>query len=150
MKNKEKFKDELVNIICIGDSIAIDKETHTPIVCSDIKCSNCLFYTVKMCCSDALVEWANQEYKKPDVISVSDHFFLSYIKDGFEYLARDKDGRLYAHAIKPKKYKEYGMWIGMDSINVFKFNVDFPMIKWSDNQPCKISDLKELKVVEKY
>lgn len=32
----------------------------------------------------------------------------------------------------------------------FKFDVDFPMIKWEDDQARKISDLKKLKVVENY
>lgn len=150
MKNKEKFKNEIVDIICNGDSIAVDKETRVPIACSNIKCGNCLFYNIKEYCVDTLCEWANQEYKDPMVISHADFNFLSYIKDEFEYMARDEDGRLFAHAIKPKKYKEYGNWIGMDSTNVFKFNVDFPMIKWSDEQPRKISDLKKLKVVKNY
>lgn len=41
-----------------------------------------------------------------------------------------------------KKYKQYGVWICGDSTNIFKFDVDFPMIKYSDEQPWKISDLK--------
>lgn len=32
----------------------------------------------------------------------------------------------------------------------FKFDADFPMIKWEDDQDWKISDLKKLKVVENY
>ena len=36
----------------------------------------------------------------------------------------------------------------MDSTNIFKFDVDFPMIKWEDDQAWKISDLKKLKVVK--
>lgn len=30
------------------------------------------------------------------------------------------------------------------------FNIDFPMIKWTDEQPWKISNLKKLKVVKNY
>lgn len=150
MKNREKIKNEIVDIICNGDSIAVNKKTRVPLACTNIKCNNCLFYNIKQYCIDAVVEWANQEYKAPTVISRVYFNFLSYIKDEFEYMARDEDERLFAHAIKPKKYKEYGNWIGMDSTNVFKFNVDFPMIRWSDEQPWKISDLKNLKVVENY
>lgn len=62
----------------------------------------------------------------------------------------DENGNLYAHVINPKKYKHYGIWIGGDSTNIFKFDVDFPMIKWEDDQAWKISDLKKLKVVENY
>lgn len=150
MKNKEKFKDEIVNIICDGNSIAINKETYLPTACSGFECSNCLFYTVKLNCTDALVKWANQEYKETNVISFNDYFFLGFIKDKFKYIARDENGNLYAHAINPKKYKEYGVWIGTDAINLFKFNIDFPMVKYTDEQAWKISDLKKLKVVKKY
>lgn len=31
---------------------------------------------------------------------------------------------------------------------IYKFNIDFPMIKWTDDQSWKISDLKKLKVVK--
>lgn len=30
------------------------------------------------------------------------------------------------------------------------FNVDFPMIKWSDEEPWMIEDLKKLEVVDEY
>lgn len=77
-------------------------------------------------------------------------FFLSFIKDKFEYMARDKNGLLYAHEVDPKKYKQYGLWVGEDAIGLYKFNVDFPMVKYTDDVAWKISDLKELKIVENY
>lgn len=30
------------------------------------------------------------------------------------------------------------------------FNIDFPMVKWEDNEPWLIEDLKKLEVVEEY
>lgn len=30
------------------------------------------------------------------------------------------------------------------------FNVDFPIVKWSDKEPWLIEDLKKLEVVEEY
>lgn len=68
--------------------------------------------------------------------------FLTYIKDEFEYMARDENRNLYAHDIKPKNIKNMVFWIGGDSANIFRFDVDFPMIKYSDEQPWKISDIK--------
>lgn len=38
----------------------------------------------------------------------------------------------------------------MGGINLSKFKVDFPMVKYTDEQAWKISDLKKLKVVENY
>lgn len=105
MENKEKFKNEIVGIICDGDSIVVDKETHVPVACTNIECDNCLFYNIKEYCIDALVEWANQEYKWPIAISQNDITFLSYISNKFKYIAIDKCDNLYAYDIEPKKLK---------------------------------------------
>lgn len=149
MKNKEKFKDEIINIVCNGGNFAVDKEKYTPIPCIKIACTSCLFYD-DGCRIGKIKEWAEKEYKDITVISRADSIFLAYIKDEFKYIARDKNGNLYAHAINPKKYKQYGIWLGGDSAIIFKFDVDLPMVKYTDEQAWKISDLKKLKVVEKY
>lgn len=150
MKNKEKFKNEIVDIICNGDSIAINKETYTPVPCCKTSCDKCLFYTEKLLCVDALVEWASQEYKDPIVISQNDIAFLSYIPNKFKYIARDNSDNLYAFDVEPKKYGDYGFWCGNDAMGIFRVNIDFPMIKYTDDKAWKISDLKKLKVVENY
>lgn len=149
MKNKEKFKNEIVDIVCNGGSIAVDNITYEPVDCNTVDCGTCLFYGCGVC-SDVLIEWARREYKKPIVISYKDNLFLNFIKDEYKYIARDKNGGLYAHNTTPIKYEYNGVWIGGSEILMNKFNVDFPMIKWSDEQPWKISDLKKLKVVKNY
>lgn len=133
-----------------GGSIAVDKETRVPIACTNIECDNCLFYNIKQYCVDSLVEWANQEYKGTIVITQNDIVFLRYIPNRFNYIARDKDGYLFAYDIEPKKYEECGIWVGKDSASIFKFNIYFPMIKYTDEHAWKISDLKKLKVVKNY
>lgn len=150
MKNKDKFNNEIVDIVCNGDTLAVDKTTNKPVYCTNTPCWDCLLYSAGNCFSNRLIDWSNQEYKEPIVISRADINFLSYIKDEFEYLARDSDGRLFAYSVNPNKYKDYGMWFGYDTINLFKYDVNFPMVKYSDEQAWKISDLKKLKVVEKY
>lgn len=122
MKNKEKFKDEIVDIVCNG--------------CGD--------------CSDMLIERARREYKKPIVISYNDALFLNFIKDDYNYIVRDKNGDLFAYVSIPEKAQDRGIWIGTSGVGLYKFNIVFPMIKWSDEQPCKISDLKKLKKVINY
>lgn len=149
MKNKEKFKDEIVDIICSGDIIAVDKETRIPVPCSSIECKKCLFRG-EIGCSDALAVWVNQEYKETIVISVDDIVFLSYISDSFKYIARDDCGNLYAYDIEPKKYDERGFWVGKEEVGIFNFNISLPMIKYTDDKAWKISDLKKLKVVKNY
>lgn len=149
MKNKEKFKDEIVRIICNGGSIAVDNITYEPVECSSIDCVNCLFYGCDLY-SGALIEWARREYKKPIVISYSDSLFLNFIKDEYNYIARDKNGFLYAYSDKPKKYYQNGVWKCGVPIRIDFFKIDLPMIKWIDEQPWKISYLKKLKVVKNY
>lgn len=103
MKNKEKFKDEIVDIVCKGGNIAVDNITYEPVECN-IDCGTCLFYGCGSC-SDMLIEWARREYKKPVVISDKDCVFLNFIKEDYKYIARDKTGLLYAYFSNPKKIK---------------------------------------------
>lgn len=149
MKNKEKFNDEILDIICKGGNIAVDNITYEPVDCNSIDCGTCLFYGCGGC-SDMLIEWARREYKKPIVISYNDSLFLNFIKDEYNYIARDKNGFLYAYSDRPKKYNQNGLWKCGVPIRIDFFNIDFPMIKWVDEQPWKISDLKKLKVVKNY
>lgn len=120
MKNKEKFKDEIVNIVCKGGNIAVDNITYEPVDCSSIECINCLFYSCGKC-SDLIVEWARREYKKPIVISYNDSLFLNFIKDDYYYIARDKNGDLYGYYIFPKKmqWKRQMGWRYSSRINPF-------------------------------
>lgn len=148
MKNKEKFKDEILDIICKGGNIAVDNITYEPADCNIIDCGTCLFYGCGSC-SDMLIEWARREYKKPVVISDKDCVFLNFIKEDYKYIARDKTGLLYAYFSNPKKYQVKGYWNGI-GLPIHAFNIDLPMIKWEDEQPWKISDLKKLKVVKNY
>lgn len=87
MKNKEKFKDEIVNIVCKGGNIAVDNITYEPVDCNIIDCGTCLFYGCGTC-SDMLIEWARREYKKPVVISDKDCVFLNFIKEDYKYSKR--------------------------------------------------------------
>lgn len=149
MKNKDKFKDEIVNIVCNGSVIAVDIRTYGPVDCNTIDCVNCLFRR-RGTCSNGLVEWAREEYKKPIVISYNDTLFLNFIKDEYNYIARDKNGFLYAYSDRPEKNIQNCVWKCCASIRIDFFNIDFPMIKWTDDQAWKISDLKKLKVVKNY
>ena len=149
MKNREKFKDEIIDIVCNGGNLAVDKEKNTPIPCIKIACNSCLFYDVG-CRVGKLKEWAEKEYKDTTVISRADIIFLRYIKDEFEYIVRDKNGDLFAYVNTPEKSKYRGSWFGISGVGLYKFNIDLPMIKWTDEQPWKISNLNKLKVVENY
>lgn len=151
MKNKEKFKNEIVDIICNGSSFAVDIETNKLVDCNHIDCRKCLFYGTEISsCADLMKKWANQEYKCNDVISQCDIGFLNYIPDKFKYIVRDKNGELFAYINAPTKCQEIGIWFGAKGVALYEFSIVFPMIKWVDKQPREIYDLKKLKVVENY
>lgn len=149
MKNKEKFRDKIVDIACNDGRLAVDVETNTPVDCNSIDCSGCLFND-KGGCSSEIFNWSEQEYKEPIVISSKDSITISYIKDKFKYISRDKNGTLYVYVNEPKKLSQSDVWTGKGVGGIDGFDFVLPMVKWTDEHAWKISDLKELKIVENY
>lgn len=64
MLNKEKYKDELEQILANGNVLAIDKKHNKIISCCD--CSRCKFST-DVGCTEKRREWLNSEYVEPEV-----------------------------------------------------------------------------------
>lgn len=150
MKNKEKYSKNIVELACDGKDIAVDKRTGKVDSCLCIPCSNCLFDDNKDC-DKGRREWAESEYVEFPVISKIDKAFLEYTRELCKYIARDEDGKLYVYSSKPFKEKNYWhLRSGCCSWLNFAFAVDFPMIKWSDEEPWSIEDLKKLEVVDSY
>lgn len=148
MKNKEKFAKEIVELACNGDSIAIIKENGRIVSCDGTKCSLCLFRDYD--CKEKAREWAESEYIEKPVISKRDRAFLEYLDKQYEYLARVKTGQLYVYRAKPYKCGSFWTSSGRCFCLDDRINVDFPMVKWSDEEPWLIEDLKKLEVVENY
>ena len=149
MKNKEKFAKEIVEIVIDGSDIAVDKATGKPVHCENIRCPDCMFD--EKICSTALKEWAESEYIEKPVISKRDIAFLEYIKEEYKFIARNSDGGLSVYKTQPKKAETYCNWFGYGFSNLHvRFDVDFPMVKWSDEEPWLIEDLKKLEVVDDY
>ena len=74
--------------------------------------------------------------------SESIYLLKGLLERGFNYLARDEDGALYAFDGSPVKTEESGLWVvclNLDSEHIQ--NDNFPEVKWSDNEPTKIADL---------
>ena len=148
MKNKEKYAKEIMDVACSGDSIAIMKKSGRIVPCNGAICSLCLFRGYD--CNENTREWAESEYIEKPVISKMDRAFLDYLNCNYKYIARDMSGELYVHFSKPHKIIHY--WDSTDELsNGLKiFNIDFPMIQWSDSKQWLIDDLKKLEVVEEY
>lgn len=146
MKNREKYAEELLNVACTGKKIAIDKRTMQIKSCERFWCGHCLLNEYDDC-GTKLAEWAESEYVEPVKISKKDRAFLDYLKD-YKYIARDGDGKLYVYITKPKKVLRN--WVD-DRFKSFRgLDIDFPMVKWEDDKPWLIEDLKKLEVVEEY
>lgn len=149
MKNKEKYAKEIIEIACSGSSIAITKESGCIVSCHETFCIDCLFCHDD--CKGKVKEWAEQEYIEKQVISKRDKTFLECIAEGIKYIARNMDGFLFIYGIKPHKLIDCWESGGIElnkSLEFFKVNL--PMVKWSDEEPWLIEDLKKLDVVEEY
>ena len=147
MKNKEKYAKEIMNIACSGSRIAIMKGSGRIVPCDSILCSVCLFSTD---CRKNIKEWAESEYIEKPVISKKDRMFLEYLGKELKYIVRSKSDNLMAFQNSAEKRGD-GWGIGSGEFkSLKKFNIDFPMVKWSDGKPWLIEDLKKLEVVEEY
>lgn len=149
MKNREKYAEELLNVACASEKIAIDKRTMQIRSCAWFECVHCLLNEGDDC-GAKLAEWAESEYIEPAKISKKDRAFLDYLK-GYKCVVRDNDGKLYAYISIPKKLLACACWGADDDCkSLARLDIDFPMVKWSDDEPWKIDDLKKLEVVDSY
>ena len=150
MKNKEKYAKEIMDVACSGDSIAIIKKSGRIVPCNGAICSLCLFRGYD--CNENTREWAESEYIEKPVISKRDRAFLDCLRDRWKYMARDNiSNAVYVFTEIPEK-SEVGhfAYTGEARRISSDFNVVFPIVKWSDEEPWYIEDLKKLEVVEEY
>lgn len=149
MKNREKYAEELLNIACTGKGIAIDKRTMHIRGCEGFLCRHCLFNDYNDC-DMKLAEWAESEYIEQPKISKKDRAFLDYIRDVYNFVVRDKEGKLFIYSSKPYKNDD-GAWNAWGKKYGLRcFDVKLPMVKREDEEPRRVDDLRELEVVDEY
>lgn len=149
MKNKEQYAMEIAEIVCDGSCVAVDKATGNPVSCNNIGCIDCTLSN-KGGCKIALKEWAESEYIEKPVIDKKDRVFLEYLGEELKYIVRSKSDNLIAYQNSAEK-REDGWVIDFGAIkSLQKLNIDFPMVKWEDDEPWLIEDLKKLEVVDSY
>lgn len=153
MKNKEKYAKEIVDAVTGGGyGFGFNKYSGEIRRCNEISCVECLFCESHGSdeCNKMKKEWAESEYIEKPVISKKDRAFLEYIGKELKYIARSKSDNLMAFQNSAEKRGD-GWGIGSGEFkSLKKFNIDFPMVKWSDGKPWLIEDLKKLEVVEEY
>lgn len=66
MTNREKFAEQILDIACGGNKIAVNKATLEPTACRKLACGDCLFNTHgSRYCGNEADKWANSEYVPP-------------------------------------------------------------------------------------
>lgn len=149
MKNKEKNASKIAEIACKGHDFGVDKNTNEVVDCRVTPCPTCLFLKMDNCYK-ARRQWAESEYIEKPVISKKDRAFLEYLGKELKYIVRSKSDNLMAFQNSAEK-REDGWVIGFGALkSLQKLNIDFPMVKWSDEKPWLIEDLKKLEVVDSY
>lgn len=147
MKNKEKYAKEIVDVACRGDKIAVTKEGERVVRCSNIDCSECLFERIN--CVDKIRKWAESEYIEKPVISKRDRAFLDYIDKKFNYITRIYTGDIRLFVVEPRKCQMTWSSGYLNSI-LDSLNINLPMVRWEDDKPWLIEDLKKLEAVDSY
>ena len=147
MKNREKFAKEILDIACKGSRIAIKHDCVIPCVCSKIECSDCQFDFYDDC-EEGIENWCESEYVEKHTITSREKNFLDLLLPKWKYIARDNNNELYIYNEKPTRrdcdwYSNDGIFCRISTmffVNMFDF------IKWEDEKPWSIEDLKKLEV----
>lgn len=106
--------------------------------CSGLVCSECLRRSLL----DLL-----EEYKETVKLSKFEYEYLKVAKEnGYNFITRDKDNRLYGTSEKPEKYNttwaSSGAYIGM-------FKSMFKFVQWKNEEPYSINSiLSNCEVIE--
>ena len=154
MKNREKFAKEILDIACKGNIIAVTKDNKV-VCCNDINCEQCLFHKGDdyggYCDDTERIRWVESEYvEKKHTITSREKNFLDALLSNCKYIARDINNDLYIYYNKPRRNSMNELWINEDS-SYFYVSRDmygnmFDFIKWEDEEPWSIEDLKNLEV----
>ena len=150
MKNKEKYAKEIIEIAC--EYGAVNERTGELKGCSEIICEHCLLREMGISsCKEKMKEWLESEYIEKPVISKKDRTFLEYLNANINYIARDMDGDLCVYTRKPFKTFDFWKVVGFEKRKSLQMvDIDLPMVKWEDDKPWLIEDLKKLEVVDSY
>lgn len=151
MKNREKFAKEILDVTCKGYKFMVTN-SNTISFCDYLKCKLCKFNDIgcRESCKDKLYKWSESEYVEKPTITSREKNFLDPLLSNCKYIARDINNDLYIYYNKPRRNSMNESWITDDS-NYFYVSRDmygnmFDFIKWEDEEPWSIEDLKKLEV----
>lgn len=140
MKNKEKYYDEILQIVIEEGTLAVDKNTNKPINCRVFICDDCLFNN--WCVNKSRKEWLEPECQEPIKLTDDEIVILKNIDKNYHWIAKNGIGNLFVYKTKP--LKNGTTWQIIDN-NIFSelyvFKNLFQFIKWSDKEPYEIDEL---------
>lgn len=147
MKNREKFAKEILDIACKGNHFGVTKAGEI-ISCPETDCAKCLFND-DIDCDISLEQWSESEYVEKNTITSRENKFLDVLLPKWKYIARDSNNSLFIYPIKPIRFGT--CWMVKNDYNVYKIAKDvygnmFNFIRWEDEEPWSIEDLKKLEV----
>ena len=147
MKNREKFAKEILDIACKGNHFGVTKAGEI-ISCPETDCAKCLFND-DIDCNISLEQWSESEYVEKNTITSREKKFLDVLLPKWKYIARDSNNSLFIYPIKPIRFGT--CWMVKNDYNVYKIAKDvygnmFNFIRWGDEEPWSIEDLKKLEV----
>ena len=133
----EKIKDEIKNFYdenntlrCYLAQITTNQNYDDTCYRIGIDCSECLRLS--------LLELL-EEYKEPVKLTRFEYEYLKVAKENeYNFIARDKDNRLYGTSEKPKKYNI--TWASSGAYIVM-FKSMFKFVKWEDEEPWNIDNI---------
>lgn len=134
----EKIKEEILNyksnnderLYCYLGRLSTNSDYSTNCYRKNMECSECL----RLSLLDLL-----EEYKKPVKLTKFEYEYLKVAKkEGFNFIARDKNNRLYGFEKQPTKgnatWGSRGDYVGM-------FKSTFSFVKWGDEEPWNIDNI---------
>ena len=145
----EKYKEEIKNydfkgedISCFLARLSLHKKYDDQCYRSSDGCEECL----KNSLMELLKE--HKEQKEPVKLTRFEYEYLKVAKkEGFNFIARDGDGRLFLYKNKP--FKSLDEWIvaSKDCSRILDSLLNF--VKWEDEEPCNIDEiLSNCEVIE--
>lgn len=148
MKNKEKFAKEILDIVCNGSNVALDRSTGSLQMCKGFLCNKCYFKPANYpnstaSCIENFAHWANSEYKGKKEFSEADKAYVRAM-DKLNWFARDKDGKVWGFVDCPLRNIDY--W-DTDRVGVFRIDkfasATFEPLSWDDEAPTHRNEILE-------
>lgn len=103
MTNREKYAEQILDIVCNGGSVAVDLEKQKPVDCTEIRCRECKFEMSGIPCGSLRKQWCNEEYTEPPIdwskVPVDTPILVKNIENSewlHRHFAKFEDGIVYA------------------------------------------------------